>query len=331
MTIRLIAIVKNEADNLPKLPFMDGALIVDTGSTDGTPGIARDLGAEVHERPWVDFGHNRSELLHLAQGTADWLLTLDADMTVEIDPGFTPDPAVEAYMVKVSIGEFEWRMPLLIRGDLPWRSVGVVHEYLDLQGRQYIRQNTDCIRVVVQDRSSPEKSRWHAQMLEADMKAHPGNPRTIFYLAQTYRDLGDDRARLMFLRRATMGGWDQEVFYARYQAARLAKWPEQAVELMAAWESRPDRLEPLHDLVSELNRRSQHHTAFALTAIEIEPSTDALFVHANVWRWGLLFERSIAAWWVGDRVEAARLNDYLLSLPDLPAHIRTAVERNSQF
>lgn len=325
-----VAIVKDEInylDSLLRAP-VDDWLIVDTGSTDGTLQAIPE-GVTVYEREWVNFGHNRSELLELACGTDDWLLTLDADMTVEIDPDFIPDPAVEAYMVDVSIGEFHWRMPLLIRGDLPWRSVGVVHEYLDLPGRQYVRQDTDAIRVTVQDRSSPDKSRWHASMLEAEMEKHPGDPRTVFYLAQTYRDLGDERARVMYLRRVKMGGWDQETFYARYRAALLAEWPRRMDELLAAWESRPHRLEPLHDLVSELNRRSQHHAAYVLTGIKPLVNTDALFIHSNVWRWGMTFERSIAAWWVGERGEAAMLNARLLDMPDLPAHIRAAVERNA--
>ena len=44
------------------------------------------------------------------------------------------------------------------------------------------------------DRSSGDKSRWHAQMLEADLAENPDSSRTVFYLAQTYRDLGDARA-----------------------------------------------------------------------------------------------------------------------------------------
>ena len=333
MSIGVVAIVKDEQACIDRMlasvvPWTDGTVIVDTGSKDKTIEIARRYGADVIERPWVNFGHNRSEALEAARGRWDWLLTLDADMTVDIESGFYPDPAVEAYMVGIELSGLSWRLPLLIRGDLPWRSVGAVHEYLDLPGRQYVRTSTDKVRITVEDRSSPDKSRWHAKMLEAEMAKHPGDPRTVFYLAQTYRDLGDDRARSMYLRRVKMGGWDQETFYARYRAALLAEWPQRATELLAAWESRPARLEPLHDLVSELNRRDMHHAAYALSGVLPQPNEDVLFVHPAAWRWGMLFERSIAAWWTGHRDEAARLNAHLLTL-DLPANIRAAVERNA--
>ena len=70
-------IVKNEAHVIRRCldsvrPFIDRWVIVDTGSTDGTQEIIRthmrDLPGELHERPWRDFGTNRSEALALARG-----------------------------------------------------------------------------------------------------------------------------------------------------------------------------------------------------------------------------------------------------------------------
>ena len=46
-------------------------VIVDTGSTDRTQAIVREqlkrLPGELHERPWRDFSHNRTEALELAR------------------------------------------------------------------------------------------------------------------------------------------------------------------------------------------------------------------------------------------------------------------------
>ena len=39
----------------------------------------RGIPGELHERPWVDFGHNRQEALLLAKGKGDYLLFLDRD------------------------------------------------------------------------------------------------------------------------------------------------------------------------------------------------------------------------------------------------------------
>ena len=64
-------------------PWIDAWAIVDTGSTDGTQDLVREalagIPGELFERPWVDFGHNRSEAIALAERRSDYLLFLDAD------------------------------------------------------------------------------------------------------------------------------------------------------------------------------------------------------------------------------------------------------------
>jgi hypothetical protein len=342
VTCGLVAIVKDEADRIDAfiqsaMAVCSSAVIVDTGSTDGTREMLdaaerADPRIAVHDCAWQDFGYNRSVALALARGTADWLLALDADMTVEVDPGFDPDPALDAYTVRMGSGSFEYRLPLLLRGDLPWRSVGAVHEYTCLPDRQYTSRPTDAVRVAYPERSSPAKSAWHAKLLEAELARDPDNARTVFYLAQTCRDMGrDDDARELYLRRAQMGGYAEEAFYAAYRAALLAPWPQRAEELLRAWEGRPARLEPLHALLTDLNSRGLHQAAYALSGVPLDPPGDSLFVHREAWDWGIAFERAIAAWWTGHREEAAILNTGLLARPDLPQPIRAAVERNASF
>jgi len=82
-TLALIMIVKNEAENLPELlgPLQgkfDQVVVVDTGSDDGTPEVARQYGAEVYFFPWInDFAAARNESIRHAR--CDWCFWLDAD------------------------------------------------------------------------------------------------------------------------------------------------------------------------------------------------------------------------------------------------------------
>jgi tetratricopeptide (TPR) repeat protein len=56
-------------------------IVVDTGSKDATISIARQLGAQVIERPWDDdFSAPRN--LGIAAATGDWILVLDADEAI---------------------------------------------------------------------------------------------------------------------------------------------------------------------------------------------------------------------------------------------------------
>ena len=90
-------IVKDEAGVIERClasvkPFVTHWAIVDTGSTDGTQDIIRrcmaDVPGALHERPWRDFGHNRSEALDLARAQGGgYVLVMDADNIFHAPPG----------------------------------------------------------------------------------------------------------------------------------------------------------------------------------------------------------------------------------------------------
>ena len=342
-TYGLVMIVKDASADLPRTlkaakRYISHWTICDTGSTDDTKKIIRrvlrGIPGTLYEDEWVNFGHNRSLAFARARGTADWLLLMDADMAVTIDDGFEPD-GVDAYMVEMgNHTSFSYRLPLLVRGDLPWASFGRVHEYTYIPNGGYTTTPTDAVTIdmLAIDRSSPDKYRMHAAFLEESLAENPDNERDTYYLAQTYNSLGDPRARGMFIRRAEMGGYDAEVFYSRFRAAMLGPdWTTRREELTASWESRPWRIEPLVALCREYNQQGQHHTAYLLSGFVPPQNDDILFVHMDCWVWGLKFERSIAAWWVGEKAEARALCDDLLAIPSLPENIRAQVRINREF
>ncbi|WP_368655324.1 glycosyltransferase family 2 protein [Castellaniella ginsengisoli] len=86
-TIALVMIVKNEAATLARClssvqGHVDDIIVLDTGSTDDTVGIAQGFGARVHHFGWVDdFSAARNAALD--HSSADWNLILDADNWLE--------------------------------------------------------------------------------------------------------------------------------------------------------------------------------------------------------------------------------------------------------
>lgn len=342
MTVALLMIVKNEAARIEATlaaakPYIDTWTIVDTGSTDNTRHLIKaslqGIKGQLKRRPWVNFGVNRSQAFAFARGTADWFLCLDADMQVTIDPDFTPDPAVDAYMIEMGNNDFSWRLPLFLNGKLDWEAVGAAHAYFQVHGRRYEGVPTDKIRIQRADSWSRQKAEWQAEQLEAQLEEKPDNPRATFYLAQTYRELDRSADALaLYKKRVEMGGFPEEVFYSAYRAALLLpSWDLRCQALIAAWELRPSRLEPLHALIQGFNQLGMHHTAYVLGNVNVEDTKDVLFVHRNVWDWGMAFERSIAAYWVGQKAEALALCDELLANPRVPANVREQVEKNRTF
>jgi glycosyltransferase involved in cell wall biosynthesis len=85
LPLSVIIITKNEARHieacLQSVSFAREIIVLDSGSTDGTVDLARQLGATVHQATdWPGFGPQKNRALALA--TQPWVLSIDADERV---------------------------------------------------------------------------------------------------------------------------------------------------------------------------------------------------------------------------------------------------------
>ena len=160
--LSVILITKNEAHQLRQClqsaAFADEIVVVDSGSTDGTPDLARSLGARVIEpTDWPGFGAQKQRALDAARGA--WILSLDADewlddtlaaavqAAVQTEPNdATPDDCgpVAFEVTRMSAFCGQWMRAsgwFPDRGVRLWRrgvarfSTDLVHEHLDVKGR----------------------------------------------------------------------------------------------------------------------------------------------------------------------------------------------------
>ena len=106
-TLSIAMIARNEEENLPRtlesVRWADEIVIVDSGSVDRTPEIARSFGA--HHSFNRDFrGHPEQKTIAIGKCTSDWILLLDADEVVspelaaEIQQTIA-NPQFEAYWI----------------------------------------------------------------------------------------------------------------------------------------------------------------------------------------------------------------------------------------
>lgn len=83
--LSVIIIAKNEAANIraciESVSWADEIVVVDSGSTDDTACIAREMGAFVYvHADWLGFGPQKNRALNYATG--DWIFSIDADERV---------------------------------------------------------------------------------------------------------------------------------------------------------------------------------------------------------------------------------------------------------
>jgi len=256
-SICLCMIVKDEEETLPRSlpsvkPFITHYCIVDTGSTDKTKEvIAKELEGipgVVHDRPWVNWGHNRSEAINLAKECGcEWLFLLDADEELKnfkIPENLDPK---RSYWIDIYYGGIIYSRPNLIHTSCSWRYIGATHEYLMCDERPPMAKlpgylETDHPRI----NKSSERFKEDIRLLEEALKTEPDNARYVFYLAQSYKDAGDpEKAIELYKKRSAMGGWAEEIYISLLRVAQLSEgrrtFPEVAAAYTIAHEYRPSR------------------------------------------------------------------------------------------
>lgn len=338
--IRLVMIVKNEEDVIARslrsvLPHVDSWCIVDTGSTDKTKEIIAQLAAEhnvageLHDRPWVNFGHNRSEALEIARAqkpdSMSWLYMMDADDIFHAPPGKLRLSKKHANIVNkncLSIrccrGSLEYWRPQFFKITAPWVYKGALHEYVDMPAGSHIeplRGLLDFMDVWLDARTegarskNPKKYEDDAILLDAEVERDPDDTRSLFYAAQSWRDCGQsDKALQRYLKRYEhTGGFSEERYVSLLNAIRLTPNLEDAKRY--AWLSlniNPARREAVTAYLrrnralppSEWTQEQFSMALFCATVSSPVAQPSFLFAENNVYDWSFADELSILAYYL---------------------------------
>lgn len=248
--LALNMIVKNEergiAETLESCKHLiDRWDIVDTGSTDNTSVLIekslQGIPGTLHHLPFVDYSTTRNAAMALC--TAPWALLLSGDEIVQwadrdMLRAFLRSSTHTEHPVTIKFGTLQFGHLRLVRPAVCGRYAGVTHEVI------VPRDQGKLAPLILRSGRAGEnrQARWEQDRLLLEGEVHKGDPRTLFYLAQTYACLGlVDLARDMYIRRIEGNvGYVDEHFEAMVRAGSYGevKWLAKAIEL------RPHRAEP---------------------------------------------------------------------------------------
>ena len=346
-------IVRDAADFITQtlqsvVPYIDDWVIVDTGSVDNTKQVVQNffdnagLNGQLVERPWIGFAHNRTEAIALCVGRADYAFMIDADDLVEGQIDLSHLDAA-GYCVRFGPHNVYWR-PALFSLNKNWEFRGAVHEYaVCLEGDPTVNLNGDynfVFRSLGNRGKDPQKFQRDIDVLLAEYEKDPNDPRTVFYLAQSYRDHGDaEKAIEWYRHRSDMHGWDEETFVATLELGKLLVQTKAEAEFVVetferAWQLRSSRAEALVEL-ARFHRTNDHWLDGYLAAYRASstpfPEEDRLFVDASAYRWRALDELAICASQLGNHQEAISACHRLLTSPHLPFDQRERVLWNQTY
>ena len=211
--------------------WVDFCILVDTGITDKTIDVAREIAGDklvVFKRNLgskYDMGNARNIALQCAEEMhVDWAIMLDTDERILLDPRLQLRETLENIVEDCALltaphirGTYSKER--LFRIPLAGKYVGVHHEYFDtLQKRANITY-VQFDELVKSDEEVLEKMTRAATELEAYVADHP-EPRWFYYLGDSYQALKQyERAIFAYTACTECKGWDEERAWACYRAA----------------------------------------------------------------------------------------------------------------
>ena len=352
MRIALVFICRDNEDSIAKmvescLPIVDEIYATDTGSTDRTKEILESFSDRVpvfvFDEPWKNFAHNRTVMMQNArsQTKCDYLLIMDTDEYLEIKEGFDKKKLKEdGYLIHTLSGTLSYYRERLVKTkfDIIWK--GYAHEYMESPAKMKPYVKLDGLTMQVPAKPMPYSKNIirNYKLLLEEYKENPNNPRTVFYLAETCRDLRWlEDAIFYYTLRLKMGGYQEEIYYSMLQLGIINNWlgvSEKAKEwYYKAIEKRAGRTEAMYEL-SLLLQKENHHdlAAMYLDRIMKMPDTaDALFVSWQIKGYLAEFQLSISCFYSGEFDRALQLGLKINTRNDIPDNIRSQNKKNIVF
>ena len=292
--IILTQIMKNESHVAERMlnsikNFVDGIVVVDTGSTDDSIEVVRKWGADngietyVIPRAFDNFENSRNFSLDSARdiflskkdGHTYYGVWLDFDEQLIVGPTFNKEKCdKDLYMFNTSIGAMKYTRNEFYRLDKPFKFYGPVHEFIIYDGKEQVTSGLmEGVEVNVKmDGGSwkadiSEKYKSHAAILEEYINNTNRDPRWIFYTAQSYHDSASlqnnreeneerwRRALKYYKERVNRtDGYEEERYYSQLRIGSIMKmmecpWEETHQALLKAYIMDSSRAESIKVII----------------------------------------------------------------------------------
>jgi len=335
-TLCLNMIVKNESKIITRLfdsvvSIIDCYCICDTGSTDNTLELIekyfseKNIPGKIVKEPFQNFAYNRNFALKSCIGMSDYVILLDADMTLDIK-NFNKSilKSYDSFTILQGNEHFYYLNKRIVKNDGKYDYTGVTHEYINTPGgsSNYDFKKNELFIVDIGDGGAKgDKFERDVRLLLNGIEKEPNNARYHFYLANTYKDSGKHKEAIEYYeKRIKFGGWTDEVWQSMYKMGfcyrDMGNIQSAIYSWLNAYDLFPERIENLYQIVRHYREISKHKLAFqfykmAINKLNKNKNRDSyLFLENDIYLYKLFYEYTIFAYYNGVR----NINDELIKI-----------------
>ena len=245
--IHLCIMVKNGGHQFEdmltqNMHLIDKWTILDTGSTDDTIDIINRVltgkkKGELFQEPFINFRDSRNRLLELAGQDCKYTLMLDDTYIIKGDlraflNEIRGDQTADSFTLYIKSDDVEYGSNRILKTDRGLKYKFKIHEVIQSENNMNVvipfnRAHIFDGRFDYMEERTMGRKELDLKLLYEEVEDDPDNPRTYYYLAQTYSLLTDyDKAFYYFIERMNhpVQGFIQEKIDAIFEGARLANF-----------------------------------------------------------------------------------------------------------
>lgn len=288
--INICIMVKNAGEDFrhmltKNLPYMDRYTILDTGSTDNTVSIIKEVLAnkrgELYEEPFINFRDSRNRLLDLAGNHCHFNIMLDDSYILqgkvrEFLDIVRGDDTATSFSIVIEDLDTMYTSNRVTKPPLGLRYVNLIHEIIQSENNSLnvaIPYDWGYIKDVSSEymnNRTQERKQQDIDTLISMHKEDPTNPRTCYYIADSYLCIKDwSNALEWFIKRVNMdNGYSSEKQDSLYYISVIKDiylhhpWEECHEWYMKCYEENPKRSESLYFIGKHYLQQQMKNTAY---------------------------------------------------------------------
>jgi FkbM family methyltransferase len=222
--------------------YFDKWTILDTGSSDETIDIINRIlvgkkYGNLYCEPFINFKDSRNRLLELAGKECKYITMLDDTYVINGDlreflKEVRGDQYSNSFTLYISSNDSLYGSNRIICSDSDLKYIYRIHEVITDKNNINIIIPQNKVKIVdrrfdYMEKRTMERKQLDLKLLFEELEDNPNDPRTYYYLAQTYNLLEDyEKAYEYFLKRLEIinAGFIQERYDSAFEAGRIANF-----------------------------------------------------------------------------------------------------------